>query len=182
MWYPEPVAPDLEPGPMFGHGFELDDPEEPDEPDEGAVDGVEPVLGVLVAGELVLLLGGAVVLELLLEVLLGGVVVVVVAAYAATAPPAASAPTTVRPASACENLNAMRFTPFRVVMDPEHGLSTLDGPWTSRRLLHRARKRRSGGEISSTAGAGAVDGQMPGAGREPDLAVELVDDGRQERG
>ena len=68
---------------MFGHGFEPvepDEPEEPDEPDEGAaVDGVDPVLGVLVAGELVLL-PGAVVLELLLEVLLGGVVVVDVAA------------------------------------------------------------------------------------------------------
>ena len=43
------------------------------------MDGVDPVLGALVAGELVLL-PGAVVLELLLEVLLGGVVVVVVAA------------------------------------------------------------------------------------------------------
>ncbi len=79
---PAPVAPELElgrdPEPMFGHGFEPGEPEEP--PAEGAaVDGVEPVLGALVAGEVVLL-GGAVVLELLLEVLLGGVVVVVVAA------------------------------------------------------------------------------------------------------
>ncbi len=65
---------------MLGHGFELDEPEpEPEPVDGAAVDGLVPVLGALVLGELVLLLG-AVVLELLLEVLLDGVELVVVVA------------------------------------------------------------------------------------------------------